>query len=103
MEKGDKVSLGFFGDYQDFTFLGAGQSVFAFTRQADLYVWLVVPEHRFKSGEVAEDYSKDVLCEAYKAGQGNPYLPEIYYVGSDIVFGHPELDGVYSKIYRMKY
>lgn len=103
MEQGDKVSLGFFDDYMDFTFLGAGQSVFAFTRPADTYVWLVVPEHRFKSGEVVEDLSKDVLCDAYKAGMGNPYLPEIYYVGSDIVFGHPELNGVYSKIYKMKY
>jgi len=83
--------------------LGAGQSVFAFTRQDDQYVWLVVPEHKFKDGTVAEDMSKDVLVEAYKKAPDNPYLPAIEYVGADIVFGHPELDGRYSKIYKMKY
>jgi hypothetical protein len=104
MEKGDKVSLFFFESHQDFIFLGAGQSVFAFTMSGDdKNVWLVVPEHRFESGEIVDDVSKDVLCDAYKSGQGNSYLPEIYYVGSDIVFGHPELNGVYSKIYKMKY
>lgn len=105
MEIGDKVSLGFFDDHYDFTFIGAGQSVFAFTRPEDATneVWLVVPEHRFKDGSVFEDVSKDILVEAHKAAPDNPYLPSIDFCGADVVFGHPELDGVYAKIYRMKY
>jgi len=102
--KGDEVCLGFFEANHDFIFLGAGQSVFAFVdKQVSGSVVLIVPEHRFKNGEVIDDLSKDVLCDAYIASKGNPYLPRIEFVGSDLVCGHPEINGRYSKIYTMKY
>jgi hypothetical protein len=70
-------------------------------------VWLIVPEHRFTPDDQAValvmDQSKDVLCEAWALAQGNPYLPKIEFVGADIVSGHPEINGRYSKVYHMKY
>ena len=102
MIKGDLVTLDFFGVQTKLIFLGAGQSVFAFQNDPEI-VYLIVPEHRFKNGEVLDDLSKDVLVDAYIASKGNPYLPEISYLGADLVNGHPELDNRYSKIYKMKY
>ena len=104
MIRGDKVTLSFFDSITEFEFLGEGQSVFAFTTTIEPgMVWLVAPEHHFRDGSVVEDASKDVLVDAYKASPKNPYLAKIEFMGADIVYGHQEINGVYSKIYRMKY
>jgi hypothetical protein len=102
MIKNQKVKLEIRGNVKTYTWIGAGATAYAYTDiETPSLVTIFIPDIKFTDTTSLEDTTKDSLVLAYKQNPGNPYLPQIEYVGHDFV-GGPELNTT-CKIYTMPF
>ncbi len=102
MEEGDKLIIEVGNQSTPVVFIGGGGTTLAFSEEGlPSIVYLFVADLRFNDGSEDEDFSKDVLAEAYSKAPNNPYLPEIAFIKRAFVNGQ-ELNKS-CKIYRMPF